>query len=47
MKSPIVEKMYERMKCDPWYVKLRRWWKVDVYFFFRIGLKNWFENIFN
>jgi len=34
------------MKHDPWYVKLHRWWKVDVWYFFRIDVKHWIRNIF-
>lgn len=32
MKSDIIQKLLDDMDADPWYVKLKRWWRV----------KNWF-----
>lgn len=29
MKSPIVQKLLDEMEKDPWYVKLKRWYRIQ------------------
>ena len=40
MKSPVIDKMREKMNNDKWHVKLHRWLRVDVYYFMRIDIRN-------
>ena len=28
-RSPVVERLFEEMKDDPWYIKLKRWYVVE------------------
>ena len=42
--SPTIKKIIDRMKHDPWYVKLYRWWNVDMWFI-RRDIEYWIKNL--
>lgn len=31
MRSPVLDKILKDMEKDPWHVKLKRWWRVQVW----------------
>jgi hypothetical protein len=33
MRSKIIEDLLIRMESDPWHIKLRRWWRLQVWVF--------------
>ena len=31
MRSKVLQRLIDEMEKDPWYVKLRRWWRVKIW----------------
>lgn len=41
MRSPIVIRLLEQMKRDPWHIKLMRWWRVKLWVWTCMTRKYW------
>ncbi len=41
MKSKTVERLLEKMKKDPWYIKLKRWIKIQIWVYVCLNRKYW------
>ena len=33
MRSKVLQRLIDEMEKDPWYVKLRRWWRVKIWIY--------------
>ena len=40
-KSPTIQRLLDEMKNDPWYVKLKRWWRLKVWVYTCLTRKYW------
>jgi hypothetical protein len=41
MKSKKVQEMFDQMENDNWYVKLRRWWNLQIWTYKCLSRKYW------
>lgn len=41
MRSKVIQQLLDEMKQDPWYIKLRRWFKVRQWVFVCLTRKYW------
>lgn len=44
MRSPVVDRLMREMEQDPWHVKLKRWWRVQVWVCICLTRKYWDKN---
>lgn len=47
MRSKIVQRILDDMEKDPWYVKLKRWFKVECHVIKCLGLKKYIKHKIN
>ena len=40
-RSPTVQRLLDKMENDPWYIKLRRWWRLKVWVYTCLTRKYW------
>jgi len=41
MRNKIVQELMDEMDKDPWYVKLKRWWRLKVWVYTCLTRKYW------
>lgn len=41
MRNPVIERILKDMKKDPWYIKLRRWYRVEMWCVRAMGFKKY------
>ena len=41
MRSKVFQRIMDEMDKDPWYIKLRRWWRVEVWTWKCLTRKYW------
>jgi len=41
MRSDIIKRMMDEMDKDPWYIKLRRWWRIKIWIYTCLTRKYW------
>lgn len=41
MKSKVAQRLLDEMEQDPWYIKLRRWYRVKLWVFICLTRKYW------
>ena len=44
MRSPVVDRLMREMEQDPWHVKLKRWWRVQVWVWICLTRRYWDKN---
>ena len=40
-RSPTVQRLFDKMENDPWWVKLKRWWRVEWWVLTCLTRKYW------
>ena len=41
MRSKVLQRLLDEMENDPWHVKLRRWWRLQVWTYTCLTRKYW------
>ena len=41
MRSEILQELLDEMENDPWYVKLKRWWRLKIWTYKCLTRKYW------
>ena len=43
MRSKVAQRILDRMEKDPWWVKLKRWFMVELHIIKRLGIIKYFK----